>query len=124
VDVAHPCNARLLRWRDTGLFQPIDTARLSDCPDLIPGIADRVGEDAGEGRMWMAPFDRGQTPVTYRTDLFGREGEESWHMLWDPRRAGRDRAPRGATPGARARSGRGPVSAGPRPTRLSSASRR
>ena len=35
----------------------------------------------------MVPFDWGQTSVTYRTDLFELEGEESWDMLWDTRYA-------------------------------------
>ncbi len=89
VDVAHPCNASLVRWRDTGLFQPIDTARLSNWPGLIPGLAELEGNAAEGGKVWMAPFDWGQTSVTYRADLFEVEGEESWDMLWDSRYAGR-----------------------------------
>lgn len=89
VDVAHPCNAGLLRWIDSGLFQPIDTSRLSNWPDLIPELVDITGNLGSDGRPWLAPFDWGQTSVTYRTDLFELEGEESWDMLWDPRHAGR-----------------------------------
>lgn len=38
----------------------------------------------------MAPFDWGQTSITYRTDLIDLGGaEESWDILWDPKNAGR-----------------------------------
>jgi spermidine/putrescine transport system substrate-binding protein len=42
-----------------------------------------------DGRPWLAPFDWGQTSITFRTDLFEVQGEESWDMLWDPRYAGK-----------------------------------
>ncbi len=89
VDVSHPCNAAMPRWVQSGLFQPIDTSRLSNWPDVIPELVDLPGNAADGGNIWMAPFDWGQTSVSYRTDLFELEGEESWDMLWDPRYAGR-----------------------------------
>lgn len=89
VDVAHPCNAGLLRWIDTGLFQQIDTSRLSNWPDVMPELIAITGNEGPGGMPWLAPFDWGQTSITYRTDLFELEGEESWDMLWDKRYAGR-----------------------------------
>jgi len=88
VDVAHPCNAGLVRWVESGLFQPINTSRLSNWADVMPSLVNLQGNDAGDGNPWMVPFDWGQTSVTYRTDLFDLEGEESWDMLWDERYAG------------------------------------
>ena len=89
VDVSHPCNAGLPRWVDTGLFQPIDPSRLANWGDVIPELISMPGNDAPDGQVWLAPFDWGQTSITYRTDLFDLEGEESWDMLWDKRYAGR-----------------------------------
>jgi spermidine/putrescine transport system substrate-binding protein len=90
ADVLHPCNSNLQRWVDMGLFQPIDTSRLSNWPDVIPELVDLKGNRAPDGRPWLAPFDWAQNSITYRTDLFDLEGkEESWDMLWDPRYAGR-----------------------------------
>ena len=89
VDVSHPCNAAVPRWVDTGLFQPVDPSKLSNFPDVMPELVDLPGNDAGDGKIWMAPFDWGQTSITYRTDLFELEGEESWDMLWDKRYSGR-----------------------------------
>jgi spermidine/putrescine transport system substrate-binding protein len=87
-DVAHPCNVGLKRWVDTGMFQPVDTSRLSNWGDMIPQLVSMEGNDAGGGKPWLVPFDWGGTSITYRTDLFELEGEESWDMLWDERYAG------------------------------------
>ncbi|RKF16734.1 extracellular solute-binding protein [Roseovarius spongiae] len=90
VDVSHPCNQALPRWIKTGLFQPIDPSRLSNWPDVIPELVDLEGNDAEDGKVWLAPFDWGQTSITYRTDLYDLEGEEeSWDMLWNPKYKGK-----------------------------------
>ncbi|WP_413875125.1 ABC transporter substrate-binding protein [Albidovulum sp.] len=89
VDVAHPCNSSMPRWAESGFFQPIDTSRLSNWPDIIPELVDLEGNAAEAGNVWMAPFEWGQTSITYRTDLFELQGEESWDMLWDDRYSGR-----------------------------------
>ncbi|MAC81562.1 MAG: ABC transporter [Rhodobacteraceae bacterium] len=91
VDVAHPCNQALPRWVATDLFQPIDTTRLSNWPDIMPELIDLPGNKGDGTDVWMAPFDWGQTSVTYRTDIVEVEveGEESWDMLWDERYSGR-----------------------------------
>lgn len=88
VDVSHPCNAGVPRWVSTGLFQPIDTSRLSNWGDVIPDLYEMDYNMEG-GKPWMVPFDWGSTSVTYRTDIFELEGEESWDMLWDERYSGR-----------------------------------
>lgn len=89
VDAAHPCNVGLKRWVDSGLFQPLDTSRLANWGDVMPELVAMEGNDNGAGSPWMVPFDWGGTSITYRTDLFELEGEESWDMLWDQRYAGR-----------------------------------
>ena len=90
VDVSHPCNQAMPRWVATGLFQPIDPSRLGNWPDVIPALVDLEGNDAEGGSIWMAPFDWGQTSITYRTDLVDLEGkEESWDILWDPKYSGK-----------------------------------
>jgi len=89
VDVSHPCNQALPRWVKSGLFQPIDTSRLSNWPNVIPELVNLPGNDAEDGNVWMMPFDWGQTSITYRTDLVELDGEESWDILWDERYKGR-----------------------------------
>ncbi|QYX56553.1 extracellular solute-binding protein [Roseovarius sp. SCSIO 43702] len=89
VDVSHPCNQSVPRWAASGLFQPVDRSRLTHGADIIPELIDLQGNDAEGGGNWMIPFDWGQSSITYRTDLFELEGEESWDMLWDKRYEGR-----------------------------------
>ena len=90
ADLIHPCMGDIPRWRQTGLFQPIDPSRLSNWPDVIPSLYEEPHnlEDAESG-VWQVPFDWGQTSITYRTDLYDLQGEESWDILWDERYAGR-----------------------------------
>ena len=89
VDVSHPCNAGIPRWVATGLFQTIDTDKLSNWPDVMPDLWNLEGNVA-DGKPYMAPFDWGRTSITYRTDLVDLKGqEESWDILWDERYKGR-----------------------------------
>lgn len=88
ADIAMPCLSDVPRWADTGLFQPIDTSRLSNWPDVLPELWD-VPYNMKDGKPWLVPWEWGQTSIAYRTDLYELEGEESWDMLWDPRYAGR-----------------------------------
>jgi spermidine/putrescine transport system substrate-binding protein len=88
VDVSHPCNASLPRWVATGLFQPIDPDKLSNWSDVIPTLTNLQGANQ-DGKQFFAPMEWGQTSVTYRTDLFELQGEESWAMLWDERYKGK-----------------------------------
>lgn len=89
VDVAHPCNQAIPRWVATGLFQTVDTSKLSNWADVMPNLYNLEGNMA-DGKPYMVPMDWGQTSVTYRTDMFDLAGkEESWGMLWDERYKGR-----------------------------------
>jgi spermidine/putrescine transport system substrate-binding protein len=88
ADIAHPCISDVPRWSSSGMFQPVDTSRLSNWGDVIPELYD-VPYNLKDGKPWLVPFEWGQTSVAYRTDTFELEGEESWNMLWDKRYAGR-----------------------------------
>ncbi|MDH3378405.1 MAG: extracellular solute-binding protein, partial [Gammaproteobacteria bacterium] len=89
VDVSHPCNQAIPRWVASGLFQTLDTSKLSNWSDVIPELWNLEGAVV-DGKPYFAPMDWGQTSVTYRTDLVDLEGkEESWGILWDERYKGR-----------------------------------
>jgi spermidine/putrescine transport system substrate-binding protein len=87
-DIAHPCLSDVPRWASTGLFQPVDPTRLSNWGEMVRELWD-VPYNLNGDKVWMVPFEWGQTSVAYRTDLYELQGEESWDMLWDPRYAGR-----------------------------------
>ncbi len=89
VDVSHPCNQAIPRWVATGLFQTLDTSKLSNWPDVMPDLWNLEG-NVVDGKPYMAPVDWGRTSITYRTDLVDLQGkEESWGILWDERYKGR-----------------------------------
>ncbi len=89
ADIAMPCLSDVPRWSDTGLFQPIDTTRLSNWADVMPDLWD-VPYNRKDDKIWLMPWEWGQTSVAYRTDLYDLEGaEESWNMLWNPKYSGR-----------------------------------
>jgi spermidine/putrescine transport system substrate-binding protein len=86
VDLAHPCSSEVHRWVSSGLFQPIDTKRLTNWKDVIPALWDQDFNPKVDGNPYFAPFDWGQTSFAYRTDLVDLEGkEESWGLMWDER---------------------------------------
>ncbi len=87
VDVAHPCSGRIRRWREAGVIQAMDTAKLSHFGDIFPALKSINGADE-DGQQWFAAVDWGNTSVIYRTDMVEVQ-EDSWTLLWDERYAGR-----------------------------------
>ncbi len=87
-DVAHPCYDKVARWNKEGLLQPIDTSRIKNWDSIFPVFKDLPDIQAGDGKVWMVPWDWGNTSILYRTDLI-ENPELSWNMLWDKQYAGR-----------------------------------
>ena len=56
VDVSHPCNQAIPRWVATGLFQTLDTSKLSNWPDVMPELYNLEG-NVVDGNPYMAPID-------------------------------------------------------------------
>ena len=73
VDISHPCNQGIPRWIATGLFQPLDTSKLSNWSDVMPELWNLEG-NVVDGKPYMAPWDWGRTSITYRTDLVDLAG--------------------------------------------------
>jgi spermidine/putrescine transport system substrate-binding protein len=88
-DLAHPCYDKIARWNAEGLLQPIDTAKIRNWDKIYPVFRDLPDIQAGDGKVWMVPWDWGNTSVLYRTDMVAPDAEMSWNMLWDPQYAGR-----------------------------------
>ena len=87
ADLVHPGSFDVARFRDAGLLQPWDTARLANWPDLYP-VLTRTAGTVTDGKQWLVPADWGINSVLYRTDLVDIK-EESWTLLWDKRYAGK-----------------------------------
>jgi spermidine/putrescine transport system substrate-binding protein len=87
-DVAHPCYDKVARWNKEGLLQPIDTKRIKNWDAIFPTFRNLPDIQAGDGKVWMVPWDWGNTSILYRTDLV-KNPEQSWNLLWDKQYAGR-----------------------------------
>lgn len=87
-DLAHPCYDKIERWKQAGLLQPIDPARLQNWDSIFPVIKNLPGVVDASGKVWMVPWDWGNTSILYRTDLV-KNPENSWKMLWNPEYSGR-----------------------------------
>ncbi|HEV7254929.1 MAG TPA: extracellular solute-binding protein [Mesorhizobium sp.] len=90
ADIAHPCSQTVVKWRDAGLIEPLDTAKIAGWNDLMPGITgmkDLV--TTADGKAWMLPFDWGNTALVYRTDKVPAEDVQSLHVFADPKYQGR-----------------------------------
>ncbi|TXI01362.1 MAG: extracellular solute-binding protein [Rhizobium sp.] len=87
-DLAHPCYDKVARWNKEGLLQPIDTSKIKNWDKIFPVFRNLPDIQAGDGKVWMVPWDWGNTSVLYRTDLV-KNPEPSWNLLWDKQYAGR-----------------------------------
>jgi spermidine/putrescine-binding protein len=39
ADVAHPCSQSIIKWREAGLLQPLDTSKIAGWNDILPASA-------------------------------------------------------------------------------------
>jgi len=86
-DLAHPCYDKVVRWKEAGLIEPIDTTNLKNWGKIFPILRNLPGLVEGNN-TWMVPWDWGNTSITYRTDLI-KSPELSWKMLWDKQYSGK-----------------------------------
>ena len=63
-DVVGPCLYSLPRWKDSGLIQPIDTAKLKNWNKIAPALRNLPEIQAGPGKVWFVPHYWGNTSLT------------------------------------------------------------
>ena len=86
ADLAHPCSQSVNKWRDAGMLEPLDTAKLSAWNDVLPGIKAMKGlMTSDDGQAWFLPFEWGNTVLTYRTDTVKPEEIHSLKAFADPK---------------------------------------
>src|SRR5690242_17336513 len=89
-DVMGPCFYEFPRWKEAGLLQPIDTAKLKNWNKISPTLRNMPGISAGGTKVWFVPHYWGNTSVTFRTDLAPEYVKKpSWNILFDPKYRGR-----------------------------------
>jgi spermidine/putrescine-binding protein len=90
ADVAHPCSQSIVKWRQAGLLQPLDTSRIAGWDDVLAGfrgMKDLMTDD--KGTAWFLPWDWGNSALLYRTDKVSEAEAQSLRILADPKFEGR-----------------------------------
>ena len=86
ADLAHPCSQSVVKWRDAGLLEPLDTSRLANWDSILPGLKSMKNlMTSDDGKAWLIPFDWGNTVLTYRTDKIKPEEVQSLKAFADPK---------------------------------------
>ena len=86
ADVAHPCSQSVVKWRDAGLLKPLDTSRIPEWDNILPGFKSMKDLMTTEdGKAWIVPFEWGNTAVTYRTDKVDEADIASLKAFADPK---------------------------------------
>jgi spermidine/putrescine-binding protein len=90
ADVAHPCSQSIVKWREAGMLQPLDTSKIAGWNDILPGfrsMKNLMTDD--KGTTWFMPWDWGNTALLYRTDKVTEDEAQSLRILADPKFQGR-----------------------------------
>jgi spermidine/putrescine-binding protein len=90
ADLGHPCSQSVVKWREAGLLQPLDTSRITGWNDLLPGImAMKNLATTPDGKAWFMPWDWGDTQLTYNSKKVDEKDVESLKAFADPKFKGR-----------------------------------
>lgn len=86
ADLGHPCSQSVVKWRDAGLLQPLDTSRIAGWNDMNPGIMAMKNLATDEnGKAWFMPWDWGNTLLTYNSEKVDVKDIQSLKAFADPR---------------------------------------
>jgi putative spermidine/putrescine transport system substrate-binding protein/spermidine/putrescine transport system substrate-binding protein len=89
-DLAHPCSQSIVKWREAGLLEPLDTSKITGWGDLNPGImAMKNLATTEDGTTWFMPWDWGNTLLVYNSEKVGAEDVASLKAFADPKFEGR-----------------------------------
>jgi spermidine/putrescine transport system substrate-binding protein len=88
ADIVHPCSAMVPRYRDAGLIEPWDPARLTHLEQINPAFLDSPSFKDDQG-LWFIPSYWGATAIAYNTEQVPAEDVASLQVFHDPKYAGR-----------------------------------
>lgn len=92
ADVAHPCSQMVSKYRDAGLIEPWDAAKIPAVADLDPKyLASPVFKD--DQGLWFIPTDWGAVGVAYNTEEVPAEDVASLEVFTNPKYQGRTSLP-------------------------------
>lgn len=86
ADLAHPCSQSVAKWREAGLLEPLDTAKIAAWNDMLPGLmAMKDLATTPDGKAWFMPWEWGNTGLTYNTEKVAEADMASVKALADPK---------------------------------------
>ena len=86
TDLAHPCSQSVVKWREAGLLEPLDTSKIDGWKDMNPGImAMKDLATTADGTAWFMPWDWGNTLLTYNSEKVSADDVKSLKSLADPK---------------------------------------
>ena len=86
ADLGHPCSQSVVKWRDAGLLQPLDTSKIEGWKDLNPGLmAMKDLATTADGQAWFMPWDWGNSLLTYNSEKIDEKDIQSIRALADPK---------------------------------------
>jgi spermidine/putrescine transport system substrate-binding protein len=88
VDVVHPCSQMVSKYRDAGLIEPWDVARIPEFANIAPRFLNSEIFQDGEG-VWYIPTDYAYTAIAYNAEQVTAEDVASLNVFTDPKFAGR-----------------------------------
>lgn len=90
ADLGHPCSQSVVKWREAGLLQELDTSKIAGWNDMNPGImAMKNLATTPDGKAWFMPWDWGNTALTYNSEKIKPEEVTSLKAFADPKYKGR-----------------------------------
>jgi putative spermidine/putrescine transport system substrate-binding protein/spermidine/putrescine transport system substrate-binding protein len=76
----------VVKWREAGLLEPLDTSKITAWKDLNPGIMKMKDLATTEdGTAWFMPWDWGNTLLTYNSEKVDEKDIQSLKSLADPK---------------------------------------
>lgn len=88
ADVAHPCSQMVSKYRDAGLIEPWDPAKLPALADIDPKFLDSpiFKDDKG---VWFIPTDWGAAAIAYNPEEVPAEDVATLQVFVNPKYQGR-----------------------------------
>lgn len=88
ADVAHPCSQMVGKYRDAGLIEPWDTARIPNFDKIDERFLDSEVFRDDQG-VWFIPTDWGATAIAYNTETVSEEDVATLQVFTNPAFQGR-----------------------------------
>ncbi|MFD2174790.1 ABC transporter substrate-binding protein [Rhodobacter lacus] len=88
ADVAHPCSQMVSKYRDAGLIEPWDPAKIPAIADIDPKYLQSPIFKDDQG-VWFIPTDWGAAAIAYNPEEVPAEDVATLQVFKDPKYAGR-----------------------------------